>query len=292
MEKKNEKNENEICDIIERITSTVRENDINMFDLYVSDGESTESVVFKKTNPCQDSYSITKLYCVTAMGMLFDEGLVTPSTTVASVFSDELRAYGINDGRWDKVTVDDLFRHTAGYDSDPLDIDTKDASRLDADFLRVALTTELKYAPGSTRKYTDTAYYLVSRIITKLSGEKLDDLLFRRMFTLQNVREAAFSKCPMGYPIGATGLYIRTEDMLKLGRLYLDGGIYGGERVISEEWIKIVLERGYELRPYGKGYSKAGMMGQRLYVNFDTNIAVAWHSYESKDKMAIFSELL
>lgn len=285
-------NKNGINELIKQISDIVREKDINMFDLCVSDGERTEGVTFKRNNPCQDSYSITKLYCVTALGMLFDDGLLTPSSTVASIFHDELISYGVTDGRWDNVTLDDLLRHTAGYDTDPLDIDTNDASRLDPDFLRVALTTELKYSPGSTRNYTDTAYYLASRIVTKLSGERLDDLLLRRLFNLQSVREVAFSKCPMGYPIGATGLYIRTEDMLKLGQLYLDGGVCNGKRVISEKWIGLVLDRGYELRPFGKGYSKAGMRGQRLYVNFDENIAVAWHSCESNDKMALVNDLL
>lgn len=80
--------------------------------------------------------------------------------------------------------------------------------------------------------------------------------------------------------------------MVKLGRIFLDGGVWKGERIVSEEWIKIVLERGYELRKFGKGFSKGGMRGQRLYVNYDENIAVAWHSFDPEGKHKALSDIL
>ena len=128
--------------------------------------------------------------------------------------------------------------------------------------------------------------------MTKISGERLDDFLMDRLFSKIGCREVAWSKCPRKYPVGATGLYIRSDDMVKLGRIYLDGGVWKGERIVSEEWIKIVLDRGYELRKFGKGFSKGGMRGQRLYVNFDENIAVAWHSFDPEGKHKAMAEIL
>ena len=280
-------------ELLNKICDYVREHDINMFDIAVCDRENTEKVVFTETNPCQNSYSVTKLFCVTAIGMLYDDGLVTPEMTVGDIFRDELKAYGINDGRWDNVTLDNVLLHRMGIEKGFLDIDTEDASKYTSeDFLYLVLSHDLVHKPGTTNVYSDAAYYLVSRIVTKLSGEKLDELLMRRLLMPLKVRESAFAKCPLGYPIGATGLYIRTTDMLRLGRVYLDGGMYNGVRIISEEWVRIVLERGYELKKYGHGYSKGGMRGQRLYINPDTGIAVAWHSFDRAGKTAELKELL
>jgi len=279
-------------ELLDKLCNYVRENDINMFDIAVCDRENTEKVVFFENNPCQNSYSVTKLYCVTAIGMLYDDGLVTPDMTVGEIFRDEIKAYGI-DNRWDNVTLDNVLLHRIGFEKGFLDIDTEDASKYESeDFLYLVLSHDLVHAPGSTRVYSDAAYYLVSRIVTKLSGEKLDELLMRRLLMPLKVRETAFAKCPLGYPIGATGLYIRTTDMLRLGRVYLDGGVYNGVRIISEEWIRIVLERGYELNKYGHGYSKGGMRGQRLYINPETGVAVAWHSFDRAKKTDGLRELL
>ena len=83
----------------------------------------------------------------------------------------------------------------------------------------------------------------------------------------------------MGHCMGATGLYIRTTDMTKLGAVYLNGGCYHGERILSKKWVDTVFERGYELRPCEAGaYRKGGMRGQMLAIFPRQNRVVAWHA--------------
>ena len=70
--------------------------------------------------------------------------------------------------------------------------------------------------------------------------------------------------------------------MVKLGALYLNGGIYNGHRIISEKWIERVVEKEY-LRPYTQyGYGHAGMRGQMLAVFPQQHLAVAWHGYHTE----------
>jgi CubicO group peptidase (beta-lactamase class C family) len=85
--------------------------------------------------------------------------------------------------------------------------------------------------------------------------------------------------------MGATGLYLRTEDMVKLGILYLNKGLWKGTRVISEEWVDLVLEQGYEFKDQGNGWAgKGGMNGQMLTFHTKKGLAVAWHSYDRRAK--------
>lgn len=80
--------------------------------------------------------------------------------------------------------------------------------------------------------------------------------------------------------MGATGLYIRTVDMVKLGQVYLNGGTYGDTRIISEDWVKLTLENGYELNKMKENsYGKGGMNGQQLWVFPEKNHVIAWHGY-------------
>ena len=280
-------------ELLERLDNIAKENGINTYRMSVSTAGGYETIKRLPGNPCQNCYSVAKFFCVTAIGMLFDEGKLTPATTIAEIFADELAAYGIPAEKWEKVTLDFVMRHEIGFGKGFLDIDTEDITKYPTDdFLFMVLDRELVYAPGEMRVYSDAAYYLISRVVTKISGERLDDFLMDRLFSKIDCREVAWSKCPHKYPVGATGLYIRSDDVVKLGRIYLDGGVWKGERIVSEEWIKIVLERGYELRKMGRGFSKGGMRGQILYVNFDENIAVAWHSFDPEGKRKAMLDIL
>ena len=94
--------------------------------------------------------------------------------------------------------------------------------------------------------------------------------------------ETAWSCCPLGFAMGATGLFIRSADIAKLGQLYIDGGVYGGERYLSSEWCRTVLERGYELESVAPNvYAKGGMYGQIIMINTERRLSVAWLGYDT-----------
>ena len=84
--------------------------------------------------------------------------------------------------------------------------------------------------------------------------------------------------------MGATGLYVRTDDMVKLGVLYLNGGRWNGQQIISGEWVQTALTREYEFHKtgYGESYGKGGMLSQMLLVVPEKKLAVAWHGFGTK----------
>lgn len=234
-------------------------------------------------NPCQNIYSVAKAFTMTAIGIICDRGLLTVDEKITDIFADSLPEN--MDKRWHDVTVDHLLTHRAGLHEGQLDIDCIDINTFDTDdFLDLTLRTELIYEPGNGHSYSDAAYYLLSRILSAKTGEKLDDFLWRELFRPCAFREAAWSKCPLGYPMGATGLYIYAEDMAKLGQIYLDGGVYNGRRILSEDWVNFSLMRPYEFTPRGFGtYGKGGMRGQMLLVVPEKRRIAAWTACDDGD---------
>ena len=105
-----------------------------------------------------------------------------------------------------------------------------------------------------------------------------DNFLWKHLFYPTGCREAAWSHCPKGHVMGATGLYIRVEDMIRHGMIYLNGGMFEGKRILSEEWVKTVIDNGYELKSCGggKAYGKGGMRGQKMMVVPGEDRVVAW----------------
>ena len=235
-------------------------------------------------NPMCNNYSIAKAYTVLAVGMCADRGLLTPDTRIADVLGKYLPADA--DERWQRTTLDMVMRHRTGYaEGGYLDIDAQNAAKWGStDYLGLCFRGELATEPGEAYKYTDADYYLMSRVVSEVTGQKLVDFLRPTLMETMNYCELAWSTCPQGYSMGATGLYLRTKDMVKLGVLWLRGGDWFGTRVVSENWVQKVLERGYEFTlkketADGSWYGKGGMRGQMLTFNPTQGLAVAWNAF-------------
>lgn len=270
----------------------VKDAALNVY--FIAEGTREGEIRVQKAvaaNPCCNGYSVAKAFSVTAVGLLYDKGLLTPETRVYDLLSDAFPSDF--DPRWREVTLDHVMRHRIGLDRDCIDIDNLSGetypSRLD--YLSLLLSMPLAHTPGEVYKYNDAGYYLLSRVIERVSGKDTAALLRPILMKEMGFREMAWSACPDGYCIGATGLYLYTEDMLKLGMLYLADGLWQGKRILSSAWIKTVLERGYEFTPKGGGwYGKGGMRGQMLAFHPGLGRAVAWHAYDSVPFDAIIKE--
>lgn len=239
-------------------------------------------------NPCCNCYSVAKAFTVTAIGMLYDKKLLTPDSLLTDILSKHLP--NNIDPKWHKVTLHHLMLHKVGFGCGMLDIDCEDASLYPTtDYLKIVLSTELKYEPGTVYQYTDAAFYLLSRVVFELTNTDLSDVLRPALMDTMRFKEYSWSVCPMGYSIGATGLYLRTEDVAKLGILYINGGNWKGTQIISKEWVDLVLKNGYEFSALRGGwYGKGGMCGQLLMFNPEKGKVVAFHSYESSVPYQIF----
>ena len=248
----------------------------------VCDGVSRTKQV-RPASRSQNTYSVAKLFAVTAVMMLQDRGVLDVDDPVFPIFEEKFPENF--DAKWRDVKISDAMTHRVGFGRGFLDIDAENPNDwATQDYLRLVLERPLKYKPGEKSVYSDAAFYLVSRIVSAKTGERLDDFLIREVLAPLKFSECAFSKCPQGFPIGATGMYISTEDMAKLGVMYVQRGVYDDKRILSEAAVDEVLKRGFELHPVGDSgfaFGKGGMRGQFLYVNMKTKRVVAIHSCDA-----------
>ena len=239
-----------------------------------------ETVEFVATNRCQNVYSVAKAFAMTAVGILWDRGQLRLEDKICDILSDALPESGM-DERWRLCTVQMALAHRAGLPGGFLDIDVTPARTFGEDYLRYMLTAPLRYTPGTDSIYSDGAYYLVSRVAEAVSGLPLDDFIWKEIGLPLAFDELAWSHCPQGHAMGATGLYLSAGDMAKLGALYLGGGVYQGKRIFSEAWRDLAVEKRFSLDPHRTGayYAKGGMNGQKLYIIPGQNRVVAMQSY-------------
>ena len=250
---------------------------LNLYTVAVMTDDGLFHHRFQPCSLCHNGYSVTKAFAVTAIGLLYDDGLVRPEDRISRYLPLPATA----DPRWQEVTVDHLLTHKTGAGHGFLDIDVEDVRAWQTDeYLDLAFAQPLPHAPGTQEVYSDGAFYLLSRIVSAACGQTMDELLLHRVLKPLNFGEVAWSRCPKGHPIGATGMYAQAQDVVKLGWLYLNGGLWQDQRILSPEWVELVLTRGYELRPMPFGWiGKAGMYGQQVALHPQKRTAVAWYGF-------------
>ncbi len=79
-----------MSDVLRATEEFIKENNYNIYSIAeICDGGEVQSVCVNPANACQNSYSVAKVFTVTAIGLLFDRGLLSPDDFVI-----ELLGYG------------------------------------------------------------------------------------------------------------------------------------------------------------------------------------------------------
>jgi len=267
---------------LEAFKAYIQEKQYQVYSIAEVTAEDEGEVEIVPGNPCQDSYSVAKAFVVAAIGMCYDLGYLKPEDRVLDLMGEECKDYA--DKRWEKVTVHHLLTHSAGLPEGFLDIDCLNADEWGEDYLGYMLSVPLTFEPGSRSLYSDGAFYFLARIAEHFTGQNLLTYMWKTFFLPTHCREAAWSSCPQGHAMGATGLYTRAIDMARLGWVFYNKGVYQGKRYLSEDWVNKAKSVPYELHQREDGmYGKGGMRGQMMIVDPVAGRVVAWHGYENLD---------
>ncbi len=256
----------------------IKEEKLSLIRVAMARGEEEPEVLqCRQENFCQNTYSVSKTFTATAVGLLWDKGILDLSEKVCDILRDKLPPEGM-DPRFEDVTVEMALTHKAGLPGGHLDIDVAPAGAFGWDYLDYLFRTPLIYAPGTDERYSDGAFYLLSRIVSTKCGIPMDTFLWKELFFPLGYQEMAWSRCPQGYPMGATGLYVGAADVARLGQVYLHGGMYRGKRLLSEAWCTMAPERNFALHwdSAHTHYAKGGMLGQIIaaFPTIDTAFAL------------------
>lgn len=268
--------------VTDRLAECALSNKLNIYRIAAAEADQT--ITEKElipANPCQDCYSVAKVFTATAIGMLVDRGRISLEDSIVGILKEDI-AFPVDDA-WRALTVRHALIHRCGLPQSYLDIDCDDIADYGTDdFLYYIFNRRPDCAPGTRYRYTDAAYYLLSRAASRAAGVEMEDFLWQELLMPLGVREAAFSKCPKGHAMGGTGLYIRTCDVAKLGSVYACDGLWHGRRIFSEAWVKEATEHECAFtRTRGGCWAKGGMYGQMLMFSKEKHTAYAWHGFKA-----------
>lgn len=236
---------------------------------------------FRRGAGAHNTYSISKSVTGCAIGILEAEGKLRDTDTVYSHIGDLFPAG--YDPKWETVTIADVMHHKTGVPDDAnIDIDTMDFwADGRTDFLAYILGKPIIHKPGEGPFiYCDTNYYIISRIVERVTGMTCAAFLQERMFNPLQWRGNAWGTCPQNHTLGGTGLFATARDLAAYGLMLACGGEFMGKRILTPEWIKKAqgdfdgYGYGFSNAPDGRWFATYGMYGQGVYIIPEARTAI------------------
>ncbi len=178
-------------------------------------------------------HSATKSWTAAAVGLAIDDGRLSLDDKVASFFPEHLPP-GPSENLL-AMTVRDLLTMRTGHASGISGGEWR--GRSDS-WVRAFLAEKVPTPPGTEFIYSSGSSYMLSAIVTRVTGETARDLLARRVFAPLGMGEVRWDISPEGFSTGGNGLTCASEDVAKFGLLHLRRGLWRGERVLPEWWVR------------------------------------------------------
>jgi CubicO group peptidase (beta-lactamase class C family) len=124
------------------------------------------------------------------------------------------------------------------------------------DWATFALNQPMESEPGSDMIYSTGTSHLLSVILTKSAGMSTLAFANRYMFRPMDITVGGWDRDPQGYYMGGNNMALRPADMLKIGRMVLNGGIYNGNQIVSENCLNdsFQIYTRSNFNPYDYGY--------------------------------------
>jgi len=209
-------------------------------------------------------YSLSKSFTSTAAGFAAAEGLLSLDDTVVSHFP-ELDG-DISDVGSRSMRIRHIAAMASGHENETLgralELDPQEP-------VRGFLLIPPDRPPGTVFAYNQPCTYTLASIVQRKAGMPLTRYLRPRLFDPLGIGQVGWQTLA-GREQGYSGLYARTEDIAKLGELYLRRGRWNDNQLLSERWVAEAtskqIDNSNQLQPdWRQGYGFQFWMARHGY---------------------------
>jgi CubicO group peptidase (beta-lactamase class C family) len=184
-------------------------------------------------------YSASKSFTSTAVGFAVKEKKLSIEDKIISFFPDKLP--DSISPYLEQLKVKHLLMMSTGQRREP--------PTTTQDWVKSYLETPVEIEPGTRYRYSSLATFMLSAIVQKVSGQKVIDYLTPRLFEPLGIEGIDWETAPGDINTGGWGLRVKTEDMAKLGQLYLNKGKWNGKQLLPEKWVEEATSLKIQQRP-------------------------------------------
>jgi CubicO group peptidase (beta-lactamase class C family) len=172
--------------------------------------------------------SATKSITSALIGIAIQEGYIAGVDEKMISFFPEFDSKAL-DPQVREITIRHLLTMTAGFGPGVFGLALPDR-------IQSMLESPLKSEPGDEFAYNSTTSNILSMIITKTTGLMALEFGEEYLFEPLGISDLRWSDMIL-YTYGEMGLRLTTRDMVKIGYLYLNEGMWDGSQIIPKEWV-------------------------------------------------------
>jgi CubicO group peptidase (beta-lactamase class C family) len=191
-----------------------------------------------------DMRSAGKTFAPVLVGLAKQRGAkLTPQTPMYPLF-EQYSSFENWDDRKPKIALGDVMTMTAGNacddnkDDSPGNEDKMQSDEKQRDWYKYSLDLPMLKDPGgSDAVYCSGDLNLVGGAVAAATHRWLPQFFDETLARPLQLGRYYLNLMPDGQAYMGGGAYLRPRDQLKLGQLYLDGGLWNGRRIVSKEWV-------------------------------------------------------
>jgi CubicO group peptidase (beta-lactamase class C family) len=236
-------------------------------------------------------HSCTKSIVSVLIGIAIDKGYIDDvQQPVLSLFPE--RSAENIDAWKEGMTLEDLLTMSSGLDCQDSYLYRwrgLQQMRASSDWVQHMLDLPMTEEPGTRFEYCNGASFLLSAILQEATGMNANEFAEEHLFGPLEITDVVWPGNPAGISIGWSELHMRPHDMAKIGQLYLRGGQWDGQQIVSSAWVEAsthkhiaaTLEDGYGYQWWieDEGFFMAlGYAGQFIFVIPEKNMVVVFTS--------------
>lgn len=236
-----------------------------------------------------ESYSVAKSFTSAVIGLLVGDGLLDVDERAPVAAWDEPA-----DPRH-AITLEHLLHMASGLEwTEEYGPDSLVRQMFSAEVASdVPAGVQLEADPGTTFEYsTGTTAILAGIVIDTLGGvDEFDAYVQERLFDPLGITSTELTRDSSGRWFGGFGADSTTRDFARFGLLYLNDGIWDGERLLPEGWVDYSHEPSPANEQYGAqwwmfragAFEARGLWGQIVLVSQEHDLVIAINTTQGGD---------
>jgi CubicO group peptidase (beta-lactamase class C family) len=208
--------------------------------------------------------SASKSIVATLVGIAIDRGLIAG---VHEPIGRYFPQYLADAPEKASITIEDLVTMRSGLET----TSNRNYGRWvqSRNWVRFALEQPLIDRPGGRMIYSTGSTHLLSAILTRATGASTAAFARQALGEPLGITFGGWTRDPQGIYLGGNEMAMRPRDMLRVGALYLNGGRYEGQQVVSESWVRTSIEprtvSRFSNREYGYGWWIRELAGRPVF---------------------------